>query len=78
MANVTHHGIHSMKFKIMTEDMGTAADIVQDLSTKHNIEELTSNCSFSRVRKSLEEIKETVEQSNLLKTHFAANISENI
>ena len=62
----------------MTEDIETAADVVQDLAANLAIEELQSTAQFARVSEKLTEVIETVEQSNSLKTHFAANISENI
>ena len=62
----------------MTEDIETAADVVQDLAANLAIEELQSTAQFARVSEKLTEVIETVEQRNTLKTHFAANISENI
>ena len=62
----------------MAEDIETAADVVQDLAANLAIEELQSTAQFARVSEKLTEVIETVEQSNTLKTHFAANISENI
>ena len=70
--------LSSLKVKIMTEEIETAADVVQDLAAHLGLEELVSTGSFSRMGTKLQEISETVEQSNTLKTHFAANISENI
>ena len=63
---------------MMTEDIETAADVVQDLAANLAIEELQSTAQFARVSEKLTEVIETVEQSNTLKTHFAATISENI
>ena len=62
----------------MTEEIETAADVVQDLAINLGLDELISTASFNRMGTKLQEITETVEQSNTLKTHFAANISENI
>ena len=39
---------------------------------------LVSTCSFPRVKLQLQDIFELIDQSNQLKMHFAANISENI
>ena len=58
--------------------MEAAADIIQNLSGALGVEELSSNCKFDKMTARLQEITDTVEQSNTLKTHFAANISENI
>ena len=52
--------------------------MVQDLAVNFAVEELQSSAQFGRVTEKLTEVIETVEQSNTLKTHFAANISENI
>jgi len=59
--------------------METAADIVQDLVAGYlKRSALASQCTFSRVEEKLGDILAVIEQSNTLKTHFAANISENI
>lgn len=39
---------------------------------------LTSTCSFPRINEKLQDIFQVIEQSNQLKMHFGANISENI
>ena len=62
----------------MTEDMEAASDIIQHLSGALGVDELSSNCKFEKMTAKLQGITDTVEQSNTLKTHFAANISENI
>ena len=62
----------------MTEDLDAAAKVVKSLSGALSIDQLTSTASFKRMSAKLAEIIDTVEQSNTLKTHFAANISENI
>lgn len=65
--------------RVMTEEIETAADVVQDLVFGFlQKTELKSICCFSRVTDCLDDILETIEQSNLQKTMFAANISENI
>lgn len=48
------------------------------MSAALGIDQLTSTCWFPRMTDKLNDIIDTVEQSNTLKTHFAANISENI
>jgi hypothetical protein len=68
-----------IKVSINTDDLETAADIVQDLVSGYlKKSTLTSTCSFPRINMKLFEIFQVVEQSNQLKMHFAANISENI
>ena len=62
----------------MTEDIEVASDLVQNLAGSFSESELTSTCSFTRMEEKLSNIIDTVEQSNTLKTHFAANIAENI
>ena len=64
--------------QVLTEELQTASDVVQDMSGVLGVEEMQSLCSFSRLNEKLKEIVDTVQQSNTLKTHFAANISENI
>ena len=61
-----------------TEDLEIAQDIVQDMCTSLGVQELNSTCRFDRVSNKLNDIIDTVAQSNTVKTHFAANISENI
>ena len=52
---------------------------MQDLTVSHlKKETVMSTCTFPRVNERLNEIVQIVEQSNQLKMHFAANISENI
>ena len=51
---------------------------MQDMATSFGVDELQSTCSFARITEKLKDITDTVQQSNTLKTHFAANISENI
>ena len=41
--------LSSLKVKIMTEEIETAADVVQDLAFNLGIEELTSTASFNRM-----------------------------
>ena len=68
-----------LKVSINTDDLETAADIVQDLVNGYlKKTTLMSTCSFPRINVKLNEIFEVYEQSNQLKMHFAANISENI
>ena len=67
-----------MIVQVLTEDLQTAADVVQDMAGNLGVEELQSTCSFARTTEKLKDITDTVQQSNTLKTHFAANISENI
>ena len=62
----------------MTEEIETAANVVQDMAVNLGLEELVSTAAFGRTNHKLLDILQTVEQSNTLKTHFAANISENI
>lgn len=70
---------NDLKVSINTDDLETAADIVQDLVNGYlKKSTLTSTCSFPRINVKLAEIFEVYEQSNQLKMHFAANISENI
>lgn len=64
---------------VNTDDIETASDVIQDLTVGHlNKETLLSTCTFPRVNERLSEIISIVEQSNQLKMHFAANISEQI
>lgn len=53
--------LSSLKVKIMTEDIETAADVVQDLAANLGLEELNSTGSFNRMGEKLREITETVE-----------------
>lgn len=63
---------------VMTEDIVAAALVVKSLASTLGLDNLTSTASFSRIRSQITDIADTVEQSNTLKTHFVANISENI
>lgn len=64
--------------KITTPDIETASEIVQDLGSYFKIWELATKASFPSLTSELEKINEDIEQSNTLKVHFAANMSENI
>jgi len=65
---------------IYTESMQTASDIFQDFVGLHlRVAELQSLAMFPKEMYRLnEDILEKIKQSNQLKTHFAANISESI
>ena len=67
-----------LKMKIMTADIENASDLIQDLCAHFNLTQLDSECSFPRLSVHITEICEMIETNNTLKTHFAANISENI
>ena len=62
----------------MTEDIVAAAMVVRSLTGALGVDSLTSTASFQRIKTQISEIANTVDQSNTLKTHFVANISENI
>jgi len=59
--------------------MEAAGDIIQDLVDKRlGITSLESEGSFPVEMRRLADILQKVEASNSLRTHFSANISENI
>ena len=60
--------------------MDVAADIIQDLLAQYlKVNDLKTTASFPAEMKKLnEDIIEKIKESNSLKTHFAANISESI
>ena len=68
----------SLKLRITTPDIEAASEIIQDLSNFFKIWELQSHASFPSLVTELTKINDTIEQSNTLKIHFAANMSENI
>lgn len=65
---------------VYTESMQTASDIIQDFAGQFlKVAELQSLAMFPKEMYRLnEDILEKIKQSNQLKTHFAANISESI
>lgn len=64
--------------KITTPDIETASELVQDMASHFKIWEMATKASFPCLQQELEKINEDIEQSNTLKIHFAANMSENI
>ena len=50
----------SIIVQIMTEDMETAADIVQELASHLGIDQLEATCTFSRAAEKLRGITDTV------------------
>ena len=71
---------NSSTIQINTLQMEIASDIIQDfLGNFLKVSEFTSKCSFPHDMRTLnEEILQKIQESNQLKTHFAANISESI
>jgi hypothetical protein len=67
-----------LAMKITTPDIETASELVQDIANHFKIWELQTKASFPCLQSELEKINEDIEQSNTLKIHFAANMSENI
>jgi len=67
-----------LKVKIITADIETASDLVQDICTYLGLAQLDSECSFPKLTADIANICEMIENSNTLKTHFAANISDSI
>jgi RNA-binding protein YhbY len=67
-----------LKMKIVTADIENASDLVQDICAHFNLTQLDSECNFPRLTTNIANICEMIETNNTLKTHFAANISENI
>lgn len=65
---------------VFVESMQTASDIIQDFVGQFlRVAELQSIAMFPKEMYRLnDEILEKIKQSNQLKTHFAANISESI
>lgn len=70
----------SSALTIYTESMQTASDIIQDFVAKFlGVAEMESLAMFPKEMYRLnEDVLEKIKQSNQLKTHFAANISESI
>lgn len=59
--------------------MEVCADIVQDFAVNNlKVSELESEASFPVEISRLQEILSKIEESNNLRTHFSANISESI
>ena len=68
----------TLQVSVNTEELETAAQIVQSVCGQLGVAEIQSTCQFSRMQEELKEILVTVEGQNTIKTQFAANISENI
>lgn len=69
----------SANVEVRTPCFEMASEIVQSVFVANsNVDNLESTCSIPKMSDKLNEIIEIVNQSNVLKTHFAANISENI
>lgn len=67
------------EFVVMTNEIETAADIIQDLVIGYlDINEFQSLAHFPEEFKRLQQIIEDIDEANAMRTHFAANISENI
>ena len=65
--------------KIGCQSMEVASDIIQDLLGRHlMVQDLSSKASFPTEMAVLQEVLERIAESNQLKTHFAANISDSI
>jgi hypothetical protein len=63
----------------MSDSIEVCGDIVQDFASAYlKITELDSEASFPFEMKKLQDILARVQESNNLKSHFSANISENI
>ncbi len=61
------------------DSLETCGDIVQDLAANYlKVTELESQGTFPLEMQKLAEILQRIEESNQLKTHFSANISDNI
>eukprot|EP00347_Sterkiella_histriomuscorum_P000293 403376439 len=68
-----------LQITFQCDSMETCGDLVQDLCLNHlKISELESTCQFPIEMQKLQEILSRIEESNQLKTHFSANISDNI
>ena len=76
--NVTKEAATVLLVTISSPEIETASEVLQDLCQGLNKTQVDSTCSFPRLNKHLTNIVESIENNNTMKTHFTANISENI
>lgn len=68
-----------MQVTIQCNSMETCGDIIQDFVATHmKLPELESEGFFPQEMQKLGDLLGHIQQSNALKTHFGANISESI